>query len=226
MSVYAVPKRWRAPALAVAIAIVAAISFYAPQDESLPPEAPRAEAARLMGELMSGTAPVGGAFTLQDPAGKPISLSDFRGKVVLLYFGFMSCPDVCPSDLAAMGQCVRSLGAAGEDVQPLFVTLDPERDDGQALRDYAAGFHPQFVALTGSTAEVRRVATAYKVFFEKVRPPGVKDYLIDHTAYVFLLDRQGRFVAIFPPGTPPQRMEVLVREQLARHPERPVEAIR
>ena len=100
-------------------------------------------------------------------------------------------------------------------MQPIFVTLDPERDRGQALRDYAAGFDPRFVALTGSTSEVQRVATAYKVHSEKIRPPKVATYLIDHTAFVFLLDRQGRLVAIFPPGTPPQRMEVLVREQLA-----------
>lgn len=205
----------RAKALAAAIAIAAAGSYFAWRSE--PPEqaGARAGAARLMGELMSGTAVVGGPFTLHDAAGRRVSLSDFRGKVVLLYFGYMSCPDVCPSDLAAIGQCLRALGGQADAVQPIFVTLDPQRDKGQALADYAAAFHPRFVALTGSEAEVRAVATAYKVYFEKIAPAASPTYLIDHMAFVFLLDREGRFIAIFPPGTPPQRMETLVREQLA-----------
>jgi len=82
------------------------------------------------------------------------------------------------------------------------------------LRAYVASFHPRFVALTGTEDEIRRVATSYKVFFEKVRPPGASTYFIDHSAYVFLLDREGRFITLFPPGTPQERMEVMVREQL------------
>ena len=213
-----VPVSWirRAAALVTAMGAVAAIVFLAPRDASIPIEGRRSEAARLMSELMSGTASVGGPFTLQDSSGKRVSLADYRGKVVLLYFGYMFCPNVCPADLAAIGQCMRLLGTAGEVVQPLFVTLDPERDRGEALRGYAASFHPRFIALTGSSAEVEQVARSYKVFHEKIRPPGVSSYLIDHTAFVFLLDREGRFAAIFPPGTPPQRMETLVREQIAR----------
>ena len=216
MTVLAVPTMRRAAALIAAIGAVAAIAYRAPGDEAPALEIRRNGAARLMADLMSGTSAVGGPFTLQDASGKRVSLSDFRGKVVLLYFGYMFCPDVCPTDLAAIGQCVRALGAAGDEVQPIFITLDPGRDKGQALRDYAAGFHPRFVALTGSTDEVQRIATAYKIYFARVRPPGAAAYLIDHTAFVFLLDREGRFVAIFPPGTPARRMEVLVREQLAR----------
>jgi cytochrome oxidase Cu insertion factor (SCO1/SenC/PrrC family) len=82
------------------------------------------------------------------------------------------------------------------------------------LRAYVASFHPRFVALTGTESEIRRIATSYKVYFEKVKPPGVNTYLIDHTAYVFLLDREGKFVTLFPPGTPQERMAVMVREQL------------
>jgi len=103
-------------------------------------------------------------------------------------------------------------------VQPVFVTLDPERDTPAVLREYAAAFHPRLVALTGTEGEIRRVATDYKVFFEKVPMPGTKTYLIDHTAYTFLLDREGRFVSLFPPGTPPPRMATLLREQLAAGP--------
>ena len=138
MAVGAVPSMRRAAALLTAIGAVAAIALLAPHDQPLPVEGRRIEATRLMSELMSGASAVGGPFTLQDASGKRVGLSDFRGKVVLLYFGYMFCPDVCPSDLAAIGQCVNALGAAGDEVQPIFVTLDPERDRGQALRDYAA----------------------------------------------------------------------------------------
>jgi protein SCO1/2 len=180
-----------------------------------PPAERRAGAARLMAELMSGKHPVGAPFTLADASGRPVSLGDFRGRMVLLYFGFVRCPDVCPTDLAAIGEALRGLGAAAAEVQPLFVTLDPARDAPAMLREYAAAFHPGLVALTGSEDEIRRVATSFKVFYEKVPLQGAGGYTIDHTAYTFLLDREGRFVILFPPGTPPGRMLEMLREQLA-----------
>ena len=149
--------------------------------------APREDGARLMSELMSGKAPVGTPFTLTSAHGRRVSLADFRGKLVLLYFGFTSCPDVCPTDLLAISHTLKTLGAAGEQVQPLFVTLNPVRDSPEVLRGYAAAFHPRLVALTGSETEIRRVATAYKVFYEKVRIERVDLYLIDHAAFTFLL---------------------------------------
>ncbi len=178
-------------------------------------EEPRAQAARLMNELMSGKAAVGMPFTLANAYGKRVSLADFRGKLVLLYFGYTSCPDVCPTDLLAIAQTLKSLGKPGEQVQPLFVTLDPARDTPEVLRGYAAAFHPRLIALTGSEENIRRVATAYKVFYEKVRIERADLYLIDHAAFTFLLDRQGKYRLFFPPGTPPERMAVMVREQLA-----------
>jgi protein SCO1/2 len=171
-----------------------------------------------MNELMSGKHPVGGPFALKGADGKRIALADFRGKVVLLYFGYARCPDVCPTDLAIIGEALRSLGPAGDDVQPVFVTLDPRRDNAAVMKEYVAAFHPRFVALGGSEAEVKRVATSYKVFYEKVPLPGTKTYTIDHAAFTFLLDREGRYVAFFPPGTPPDRMATMVRAQLS--PER------
>ncbi len=208
-------KGWRAPALIAAI-LLAAGTAYIQIRQDPPVEGRRADAARLMNELMTGKTPVGGPFTLTDPDGRRRSLAEFRGKVVLLYFGYTYCPDVCPTDLLAIGQAIRSLEADGDGVQPLFVTLDPERDKSEILRAYATSFHPRFVSLTGSADDIRRVATSYKVFFEKVNPPGASTYLIDHAAFVFLLDREGRFASLFPPGTPPERMTVMVREQLLK----------
>lgn len=177
-------------------------------------EARRADAARLMNELMSGTAPVGGPFTLPDSGGRSRSLGEFRGKVVLLYFGYTSCPDVCPTDLQVIARAIELLGTDGDGVQPIFVTLDPERDTPEVMGAYASAFHPRFVALRGTEDQVRGVATAYKTFFEKVTPPGSGTYFIDHTAFTYLLDRTGAYVAFIPPGTNAERMAAMVRDMV------------
>jgi protein SCO1/2 len=170
----------------------------------------RQDAARLMNELMSGRAEVGGPFELADQWGRPRSLAEFRGKRVLLYFGFASCPDVCPTDLAVIGEALRRLGPRAEAVQPLFITLDPQRDTPEVLREYVAAFHPRFIALRGSEAQTRELATRYKVFYEKV--PQGSGYAIDHMAFTFLLDREGRYSGFLPPGTSAERMAAMVRE--------------
>jgi protein SCO1/2 len=208
-------RGWRAPALIAAALLATAAAWWLLARTPAPAPERRADAARLMSELMSGKHPVGAPFALSDPEGRRVALADFRGKLVLLYFGYATCPDVCPTDLANIGQLVRDLGAQGDEVQPLLVTLDPARDTPEVLRAYAAAFHPRFLALRGSEDEVRRVATDYKVFFEKVPLPGTETYAIDHAAYTFLLDREGRFATLFPPGTPAERMAAMVREQLA-----------
>jgi cytochrome oxidase Cu insertion factor (SCO1/SenC/PrrC family) len=211
---------WRRYALIVLLVVVTLIAGAAPlyheEDAEGTQEGGRAEAARLMSELMSGNAPVGGPFTLEDQYGKRKSLVDFRGSVVLLYFGYVYCPDICPTDLLAIAELIRTLGSHGDAVQPVFVTLDPQRDTAEVLRSYASAFHPRLIALRGSEKEVRRVATDYKVFFEKVKPRGSSTYVIDHMAFIFVLDRQGRYVAFFPPGTGAQRMKAIVLEMLER----------
>lgn len=178
------------------------------------PDERRADAGRLMSELMSGRHAIGGPFTLVDAHGERVRLADFRGKLVLLYFGFAGCADVCPTDLAYIGQALERLGERADEVQPLFVTLDPLRDSPAVLREYAAAFHPRLRALTGDEAEIRRVATAFKVFYEKVPLAGSPGYTIDHTAYTFLLDRQGRFLTLAPPGTPSERMVEMIAEHI------------
>jgi cytochrome oxidase Cu insertion factor (SCO1/SenC/PrrC family) len=208
-------KRHSLVILLVGVALAAgAAALYLEQEPSQ--ERGREEAARFMSALMAGTAPVGGPFTLEDQHGRSRSLADFRGSLVVLYFGYAFCPDICPTDLAAMAELVRTLGSSGDAVQPVFVTLDPERDTAEVLRSYAAAFHPRLVALRGSEQDVRRVATDYKVFFEKVKPRGSSHYVIDHMAFIFVLDRDGRYVAYFPPGTSAQRMKPVVLEMLEK----------
>ena len=194
--------------MAIAIAIV-----YAAMWESSPAgNVQRVDAARLMNELMSGTAAVGGPFTLTDASGKRVSLADFRGKVVVLYFGYTFCPDVCPTDLLAIARLLDTPGVDREQVQPVFVTLDPARDTPAQLASYVSSFSPRIVALSGTESEVRAVATSYKVFYEKVRAPGSAHYVIDHTAFIYIIDPQGNYAGFFPPGTSVERMSTVVRE--------------
>jgi protein SCO1/2 len=208
-------RRYRLAVVLIAVALIAGAALLY-LTKSQPQQGGREEAARLMSDLMSGNAPVGGPFTLEDQYGKKRSLAEFRGAVVLLYFGYVYCPDICPTDLIAIAELVRTLGADGDAVQPVFVTLDPQRDTAEVLRSYAAAFHPRLIALRGSEEDVRRVATDYKVFFEKVRPSGSSTYVIDHMAFIFVLDREGKYVAFFPPGTSAQRMKPVVLEMLER----------
>lgn len=200
---------------AVLLATVVAGAYMNARDTPVDPDARRADAARLMNDLMSGNTPVGAPFTLADETGRRVSLADFRGKVVVLYFGYMFCPDVCPTDLLTIATVLKTLGAEAQKVQPVFVTLDPGRDKPAELARFVKSFSPRFVALRGSEAETREVATAYKVFYEKVLPPGSGQYVIDHTAFTFIVDAEGQYAGFFPPGTGADRMTLVVRDVLA-----------
>src|ERR687889_279470 len=140
-------------------------------------------AAELMDAVMWNREPIGGPFALTDQEGRPRTDADFRGKLMLVYFGFTYCPDVCPTDLQEIGLALDKLGPAGEAVQPLFITLDPERDTQQHLADYVPLFHPGLLGLTGEASAIREAARAYKVYSAKVPTEG-GDYTVDHSAVV------------------------------------------
>ena len=179
-------------------------------------ETPARSPAEIMDILMWNREPVGGPFELTDHNGRPRTERDFRGQLMLVYFGFTWCPDICPTDLQAIGQAVDKLGRDGERVQPLFVTVDPERDTAQHLAEYVPLFHPRLIGLTGSLEAVRKAADAYKVYFAKV-PAGKEagDYTVDHTAFIYLMDRDGNYLGFFPPGTTADRMVEVIRPRLA-----------
>jgi protein SCO1/2 len=174
---------------------------------------PERSAAELMDVLMWNREPVGGPFALVDHTGRQRTEADFRGKLLLLYFGFTYCPDVCPTDLQSIGLAIDQLGKAGEEVQPLFVTLDPDRDTPQHLANYVPLFHPRLVGLTGDASSIRQAARAYKVYYAKV-PTAGEDYTVDHSGYIYLMDRAGQYLGFFPPGTPPDRMADVIRPLL------------
>lgn len=140
--------------------------------------------------------PVGGPFALVDQTGRPRTDADFRGTLLLVYFGFTSCPDVCPTDLAEIGRLLDLLGDRGASIQPLFITLDPERDTVAHLAAYVPSFHPRLIALTGSAEAVRNIADAYKVYHERVQLGG-SDYTVDHSAFIYLMDRSGGYLGFF-----------------------------
>src|SRR3954462_9092426 len=151
---------------------------------SVPPAAqPSAErsAAELMDAVMWNREPIGGPFALTDQNGMRRNDADFRGKLMLVYFGFTYCPDVCPTDLQQMGLAVDQLGQAGEMVQPVFITVDPERDTPEHLKDYMPLFHPRFVGLPGDAAAIREAARAYRVYFERIERTDKSDYTLDHS---------------------------------------------
>jgi protein SCO1 len=132
----------------------------------------------------------GAKLELVDHAGRPRRLEDWRGKVVVLFFGFTHCPDVCPTTLAETASALKKLGAEAERVQVLFVTVDPERDTQKALADYVSAFDPRFIGLRGDEEATRRVAKEFKIYYEK-RKQG-DGYTVDHSAQTYVIDARGR----------------------------------
>jgi len=166
---------------------------------------------------MWGREPVGGPFALTDHTGRPRTEQDFRGKLLIVYFGFTYCPDICPTDLQNIGLSLDQLGSAGEKVQPLFITVDPELDTAQHLAEYVPMFHPRLIGLTGEAAAIRTAADAYKVYYARVQNERGDDYTVDHTAFIYLMGADGQYVGFFPPGTPPERIAATLRMELTVH---------
>ncbi len=173
-------------------------------------------AAQLMDDLMWNRGPIGGPFTLTDQTGKIRRDDEFRGKLMIVYFGYTSCPDVCPTDLMAISQAIDALGADGEKIQPVFITLDPERDTQAQLADYVAAFHPRLIGLTGTPEQIRAVALSYKAYYAKVKDERGTDYSIDHTGVVYLIGRDGHYLGFMPPQTSPDRLIDVLRKQLGK----------
>jgi protein SCO1/2 len=149
----------------------------------------RSPTAAFRGIDVTG-APYGRELQLTDQFGQRRTFADFRGQVVMLYFGFVQCPDVCPTALARAVEVMQRLGPDADRVQLLFVTVDPERDTPELLREYMAAFHPRFLGLTGTPDEIAAAAREFKVYYAKI--PTGSSYTMDHSAQTYLIDTQGR----------------------------------
>lgn len=143
-------------------------------------------------------------FALNDTNGKPHSLAEFKGKAVVIFFGYTQCPDVCPTTMVEMAAVMQQLGALAERVQVIFITLDPERDTPAVLAQYVPGFDKRFLALTGDAAAIAKTAQEFKVVYQKVPGKQAGSYSIDHTAASFVYDPQGRIRLFVRNGQGPQ----------------------
>jgi protein SCO1/2 len=161
---------------------------------------------------------IGGDFTLNGPQGSPVSLSDFQGKLVLLYFGYTSCPDICPSSLSIMQRTMRGLGKDAGEVQGIFVSVDPARDGGARLQEYARYFHPSFIGLEGSEAQTRAAARQWNVSYQKEQSDSAAGYLIAHSDYIYLLDREGELAALFNSKSRHGELVGVIRKLLEEKP--------
>ena len=149
-----------------------------------------------------GKALVGGPFSLVDQTGKRVTEKDFLGHYTLVYFGFTNCPDICPSGLQVMSAAIEKLGAKGEQITPIFITLDAARDTPEKLGAYVKSFHPRLVGLSGSAEDLAAAAKAYRVYAQKVedeKSPG--NYSYDHAAIFYLMGKDGTFVTHIPHTT-------------------------
>jgi len=191
--------------------VLACVLFAAPIAAN---EAAEPSATELIEGLLSGRAPVGGPFELTDQTGRRRTDADFQGKLVVLYFGYTFCPDVCPTELQSISLALDKLGAAADTVQPLFITVDPGRDTPARLADFVSSFHPRLIALTGSLAEIRKAAIAYRTFFAKSGANTADDYSVDHTGFIYLLGKDGRYLGFLPPGLAPDAIADAIRAKL------------
>ncbi len=166
-------------------------------------------------QLPHSASPPGGDFTLQGPQG-PVALKDYRGKVVLIYFGYTYCPDVCPTSLSLLAQALSELEAGERQrVQAIFVSLDPERDTPARLKDYAPFFHPGLIGLTGTPQQIAAVARQYGARYQKQPPNAEGQYAVDHSSVTYVVDAQGRLAAALPHGQLPAQIVATIRQQLA-----------
>jgi protein SCO1 len=168
-------------ARAALIALVCTFAACGPQQ----PSAPKFQLTDVTG------ASFGKALSLTDHDGKPRTLADFQGKVVVVFFGFTQCPDACPTTLAEMAKVMKDLGADAGRVQVLLVSVDPERDTRELLKQYVTAFHPSFIGLSGDAEATARAAKEFKVYAQK-KPLEKGGYTVDHSAGTFILDSQGR----------------------------------
>ncbi len=160
--------------------------------------------------------PIGGAFTLTDQNGKTVTDADFRGRYMLIFFGYTFCPDVCPTAMQTVTETMDLMGPQADMIQPIFISVDPERDTPESLKSFVENFHPSLIGLTGSPEQVAAVARAYRVYYAKVKEKdaAADEYLMDHSAIMYLMGPDGKFVQYFSYGTTPEEMAKRLRKYL------------
>jgi protein SCO1/2 len=167
---------------------------------------------------VSASAAIGGPFALIDQDGKPVTDESFRGKYMLIYFGYSFCPDVCPTELLIMSQALDRLGEASKDVVPIFITVDPKRDTPEKLKGYVGHFGDRLIGLSGSEEAIGKAARAYRVYYRippaKDGAPPTEDYTVDHTSFIYLMGPDGKYLTHFVKGQDPEHIAEAIRKYL------------
>ncbi|MCP3475182.1 SCO family protein [Bradyrhizobium sp. CCGUVB1N3] len=158
-------------------------------------------------------AAIGGPFALTDQNGKTVTDKSLKGKPTLIFFGYTHCPDVCPTSLFEISEVLRAMGKDADKVNAYFISVDPERDTPSTMKDYLSSFDPHLEGLSGDPAETTKVLTSYRVYAKKV-PTKDGDYTMDHTALIYLMDRDGRFVAPFNMKRTPEEAAIELKRYL------------
>lgn len=197
-------KRWAAVAAAGLLGVLVAL-FVVPLLVDEPHE--------FVGTVLSDPEPAP-AFSLTGDTGEAIALDSYRGKVVLMYFGYTFCPDICPASLSELADAMEVLGDQSDDVQVIMISVDPARDTPEVLGEYMDHFDPRFVGLTGTDSEIAEVANLYGVFYEAQEGTAATGYLVDHLASVMLIDKDGKWVEILSYGTTGDQVAADIREWL------------
>lgn len=194
------------------LACLAAIAAALPQDRALA----HAEHGAHESAPENGAA-IGGAFTLTDQHGKQVSDADFRGKVMLVFFGFTHCPDICPVTVATLSNVMKELGGAADKVAPVFITVDPRRDTSQAMKAYLANFDPRIAGLSGTPKAIKQAASAYKVYFSETggadKKPG-EDYMVNHSSIVYMMGTDGSYARHFSYDAPASEIVAAIKGYL------------
>lgn len=176
--------------------------------------------ALMSGKVMptgSGTALVGGPFTMVNQKGETVTDKTYLGKPMLLFFGFTFCPDVCPTELQVMAAALTEMGDKGADIQPIFVTIDPERDTPAVMASYVSNFGDHFIGLTGSAAQVDQMAQTYRVFYAKQENKAdPKNYQMDHSSIIYLMGTDGKFLKHFSYSTDAKALADGIKKALNR----------
>ncbi len=171
--------------------------------------------------LVGDTRDINPRFLLQDTNGRSVTSEDFRGRFQLIAFGFTYCPDVCPTTLVEMAAILKQLGDLADRLQPIFITVDPERDSAKVLKTYTEFFDPRILGLTGSPALIRRAADNFKIRYAKVREPGSENYVMDHSAGMILLGPDGQYIRKFAFARPVEQITAQLVEIMNAYPAGP-----
>jgi cytochrome oxidase Cu insertion factor (SCO1/SenC/PrrC family) len=145
----------------------------------------------------SGEALIGGSFSLTDQNGNIVADNDFKGKNMLVYFGFTYCPSICPTDLALITNVMQQLGDNAENIQPIFITIDPARDTPEQIKKYLSNFDSSIIGLTGTAEQIADIVNKYHIYARKVESENIGEYLMDHSSYIYLMGRDGKYITHF-----------------------------